>query len=69
MEGEETYSEAQWCACTPLTYLNQFKGKEKKFFFIIIISIGDAQCCHGYYCRLTARRSWGQMPFGALGLF
>lgn len=36
MEGEETYSEALRCACTPLTYLNQVKGKEKEGFFFII---------------------------------
>lgn len=39
-----------------------------KVFFLIIITIGYVQCCCGYYCRLTARRSWGQIPFGALGL-
>lgn len=45
------------------------RGNRKgKVFFIIIISIGYAQCCCGYCCRLTARRSWGQIPFGALGL-
>lgn len=68
MEGEETYSEALQCACTPLTYLNQVKGKEKEGVFLIVI-FGNAQCCCGYFSRLKARRPWGQIPFGALGLF
>lgn len=48
---------------------NRGRGNGKgKVFFLIIITIGYVQCCCGYYCRLTARRSWSQIPFGALGL-